>query len=668
MDARDGVAAQGVRVIRDVAVPALDGVHLAGNLYLPDAAGRCPGLLMYTPYLKDGPGGRGPAELLQRFFASRGYACLTLDRRGFGASGGTSQDPPFSPVERQDGVDALAWMAEQPWCSGETGMWGISYGADTALSVAAAQPPSLRAIVPIHGTDDEFTGVCYPHGCRGGLWSELDWGFRMLGLQLLPPLRLSATAGWRRRWEDRLEHLEPWLFSWHTRPPSVWAEWRTDVSEVRAPAYMVSAWHDCYPGEMLRMYQALQVPKRLLIGPWKHELPDRAVNHPIGFTHEMVRWFDRWLRGHETGVTDEPAVILYAQPDGWQARSEWPPADAVGTRYYLQPDGGLGPEVADTGGADTYYVDPSVGLHHLPWDWATSAARTAADISADDHRALSYATPPLRSDLLIDGRPELVVHLSADQPDFPLAAWVSDVAPNGSAALICQGWIRPSHVVGRPLERDRTYELRVPLFPTVYRVPAGHRLRLCITGAHFPVLVPAPVNPTLTVLRSKAQPSCLELPLAARSGSADRRPTFEAPLRENPEAVLQRDSEDVLCRNLAGRGAEHRAQHRERYRLEGGTTLRIEMDTSATIDADRPREIRFAGARTLSVNGADRAIVVRTEVLETFDDCHLAADIILDGRQFFKRSWDLDLRRPEWRLGESAKASDSNRGPSGSGD
>ena len=661
MDARDAAAAYGIRVIRDVAVPARDGVRLSGNLYVPDAAGPFPGLLMYTPYLKDGPGGRGPAELLQEFFARRGYACLTLDRRGFGASEGTSQDPPFSPVERQDGVDALAWMSEQSWCVGETGMWGISYGADTALAVASAQPPSLRAIIPIHGTDDEFTGVCYPHGCRGGLWSEIDWGFRMLGLQLLPPLRLAGTAEWRRLWQDRLDTLEPWLFSWHTRPPSAWAAWRTDVSAVRASAYMVSAWHDCYPGEMLRMYEVLPGPKRLLIGPWKHELPDRAVNHPIGFSHEMVRWFDHWLKGHTTGIMDELPVILFSQPDGWQARSQWPSPDTTGTCYYLRSGGRLGPQPGDEG-ADTYRVDPSVGTHHLPWDWATPATTAAADISPDDHRALSYATEPLRDNLVIDGRPEVIVRVSADQPDFPLSAWISDVSPSGSATLICQGWIRPAHVVGGPLEIGKPYELRLPLFPTLYRVPAGHRLRLCIAGAHFPVLVPAPVNPTLTVHRSNAQPSCLLLPVAAGSDRRYDAPVFEPPLRENPEAVLQRDSDDVLCRDLAGRAASHRAQHRERYRLERGTTLLIEMETSATVDTNRPREIRFAGTRTLKVDGAQPTIVVRTEVAETFDNCHLAAEIALDGREFFKRTWDLDLQRPEWRLWESPDAFQLRRG------
>src|SRR5439155_26424033 len=177
------------------------------------------------PYLKDGHGGRGVVEVGQLHFARRGYACLTIDVRGFGSSEG-SPNPPFSALEAQDGVDALAHIAEQPWCNGATAMWGISYGGDTTLAVAARQPASLRAIVPIHATDDEFTGVLYPHGCRGGCWAENDWGFRMVGLQLLPPLRFDDDRRWAGLWRDRLARLEPWPFLWHTVPPAPWACWR----------------------------------------------------------------------------------------------------------------------------------------------------------------------------------------------------------------------------------------------------------------------------------------------------------------------------------------------------------------------------------------------------------------------------------------------------------
>jgi putative CocE/NonD family hydrolase len=615
---------------------------------------------MYTPYLKDGPGGRGPAELIQRFFAGRGYACATLDRRGFGASEGHA-GVPFSPLERQDGADALAWMAEQPWCTGETGMWGISYGADTALSVASTRPPTLRAIVPIHGTDDEFTGVCYPHRCRGGLWSEIDWGFRMLGLQLLPPLRQIDGPEWQRRWRDRLDAADPWLHSWHTIPPSEWAAWRIDVSKVRAAAYMVSAWHDCYPSEMLRMYGTLAAPKRMLIGPWKHELPDRAVNHPIGFSHEMVRWFDHWLRNHDTGITQEPPVIVYAQPDGWRSLMEWPSRGGDTTRYYLHAGGRLAAEAPSNEAADVYHVDPSVGLHHLPWDWATPAMESVADISPDDHRALTYTTTPLDADLTVDGRPELVVHLSTDQPDFPLAAWLSDVSPGGFSTLVCQGWIRPAHLIGDSLQPGRIYELSVPLFPTVYRVPRGHRLRLAIAGAHFPVLIPAPVNPTLTVHRSAGGPSCLVLPIGRGAGLQNGGPKFHEPLSDESEALIGRDVDHSLSRDLRGRRATHGSQHRESYQLEAGIRLGINMETTATIDADNPQDIRLSGRRTLTLEGAGHAIVVRTEVAETFEFCRLTADITRDGRQFFRRDWDLDLRQSAWRIRHSMEALKSQR-------
>ena len=51
----------------------------------------------------------------------------------------------------------VEWIAGQPWCDGNVGMWGVSYGGITALSVAATRPPHLKAIVPIHASADLYT-------------------------------------------------------------------------------------------------------------------------------------------------------------------------------------------------------------------------------------------------------------------------------------------------------------------------------------------------------------------------------------------------------------------------------------------------------------------------------------------------------------------------------
>src|SRR5262249_17261258 len=160
---------------------------------------------------------------------------------------------------------------------------------DTALSIASARPPSLGAIVAIHAIDDEYTGAAWPHGCRGALVGEIDWGFRMVGLQLLPPLRFGP--GWQERWRARLNAIDhPISFLWHSIPPATWATWATDVEAIEVPTFAVSAWHDSYPRETVGYHDRLRSPRRLLLGPWKHELPDLALHHPIGFYAEMARW------------------------------------------------------------------------------------------------------------------------------------------------------------------------------------------------------------------------------------------------------------------------------------------------------------------------------------------------------------------------------------------
>ena len=49
--------------------------------------------------------------------------------------------------EQHDGVAVVEWLARQPWCNGQVGMWGISWGGFNALQVAALAPPALKAIV-----------------------------------------------------------------------------------------------------------------------------------------------------------------------------------------------------------------------------------------------------------------------------------------------------------------------------------------------------------------------------------------------------------------------------------------------------------------------------------------------------------------------------------------
>ena len=653
-----------IRIERDLRVPMRDGVNLAANVYLPPGDEPAPALLWYTPYLKDGMGGLGFTDVAQRFFAESGFASVSLDFRGYGESEG-APPPAFADQEAIDGHDALEWIARQPWCTGRTGIWGASYGGNTALSIAALRPPSLGAIVPIHAIDTEFTGAAWPHGCRGALVGEVDWGFRMTGIQLLPPLRFGDR--WQARWLSRLEAIEqPFPFAWHTIPPETWVRWTTDIAAIAAPTLAVSAWHDSYPGETVDYHARLTVPKRLLLGPWKHELPDIAVHDRIGFFEVAAAWFGRWLRdepaeaagkaaGARHGVatasdTDlAPVTFFETLGRGWRTAESWPPPTSSVRTMFAQSGGGLG-EKADAAPAEmSYVIDPTVGLAALPWDWTTPTPATPPDMSPDDHRAITWIAEPVARPLQITGIPAVIVALRSDRPDVPLHAWLSDVRPDGSSTLITQGWVRPTQVIGAPLPADHPVQVRVPLSPTSYRLPAGHRLRLAVAGSHFPALVPAPDRATFQVTTGP-NGTRLELPTEPLGADTGPAPHWPATVAGTPAAALPGSGHHAVERSLDDTEGRYRQTRLVRTRLENGAELRWDLESSAAVMRDDPGAMRLESRQTWRVIDGPVPIEIRVQMWETFDEEHVAAEIDVDGRRFFERSWDLRFDEYPWRI------------------
>src|SRR6476469_6314187 len=156
----------------DVPAAMRDGVTLRANVYRPPD-GRWPVLLTRLPYGKDLPLGGGMLDPVQA--ARRGYAVVVQDTRGRFTSEGD-----WNPFEGEgpDGVDTIAWAANQSFSDGPVGMYGASYFGFTQWSAAVLQPPALKAMVPTITWCDPLNGFAF----RGGaieLGLQANWGLQM---------------------------------------------------------------------------------------------------------------------------------------------------------------------------------------------------------------------------------------------------------------------------------------------------------------------------------------------------------------------------------------------------------------------------------------------------------------------------------------------------------
>jgi putative CocE/NonD family hydrolase len=513
-----------IRVERNVLIPMSDGVSLAGDLFLPEAPGRYPVLVSFYPYHKDDVIG-ALFDHPNRYFAARGYASLLVDLRGLGNSGGVVWDT-RDHHEATDGAQIVEWAAVQDWCDGSVGMWGMSYGGVTALQTAALRPPHLKAIVSMNGSTDPYHESRLPGGCLSCLGVFGNWGPWMIAMSVLPPMYQDAEGRWYRLWRERLATLQPPYIAPIQGHPTFDDYWRAKViavDQIEVPTYVMTAWLDQNPGAMTSAYERVGGPRKLLVGPWMHWMPDLAVFDRLDYLAEMTRWWGRWLRDEPTNIDREPPVTIFVQGAGWRHQTAWPVPGSTARTLFLDTGGALAESEPDRDGSTTYRADPTVGVAAGLWDPAGTGLGLPRDQSADDLRSVTFTSPPLPADLEITGTPEVTIEIALDEgPDANLVVKLCDVGPTGASALITSGWSKASqrasdeHPEVPPQGLLTPYTIR--LTPTSYWIPAGHRVRLAVSCADFPRIWPTGTNPLIRLAFGAGHRSVLVLPIVTGSG------------------------------------------------------------------------------------------------------------------------------------------------------
>ncbi len=559
-----------VREIEHLTIPMPDGTRLAARMWLPEDADAdpVPAVLEYIPYRKrDLTAERDLGH--HPYIAGFGYASVRVDLRGSGESEGILKDE-YLQQELDDGVAVIHWLAKQPWCTGAVGMIGISWGGFNGLQIAALRPEPLKAIITICSTDDRYADdVHYMGGCLLG--DNLSWASTMFDQNTHPPDPALVGDRWRDMWLERLDKSGFWLETWmrHQHRDDYWKHGSVceDYGAIVCPVLAVSGWADGYSNAVFRLMEHLSVPRKGLLGPWSHKYPHEGVPGPaIGFLQEARDWWDRWLKGVENGIEDEPMFRVWMQdsvppttryterPGRWIAESSWPSPHIAPLAFTLDKW-----RLAPAGEAVSEQPLPiqsplSVGLFAGKWCSYQAPPDLPHDQRQEDGGALVFESDVLEADLEIFGAAVAELDLSSNEPVAMVAARLSDVSPDDKATRVTYGLLNLTHRDGhedpQPLEPGKRYRVTVQLNGVAQRFPKGHRLRLSLSTSYWPLAWPPPKPVQLTVY---AGSSTFTLPVRPpRAEDAHLRP-FEPPEAAAPLAatpVRPREEEWRVIRDL----------------------------------------------------------------------------------------------------------------------
>ena len=388
-------------------------------------------------------------------------------------------------------------------------------------------PPALKAVLAVDATEELFhDDIHYIDGMMH--FDEFE-----LNMDLAPAMTGAPDYTLDEKVLGPRFESAPWslLYLKHQRDGQFWRSPVRSLNEVKIPCFLIGGLLDGYRDSIPRMLQQVKAPVKAIIGPWNHTFPHDAEPGPrIEWRDQAVRWWDYWLKNRNTGIMEDAPLAIYVRdwhppdphlkivPGKWRGEKGWPPQNVANTTLYLYDAHVLSTEPAKPAVHQLRYI-PSAGVEAGFW-WG----ELLTDQRPVDAFSLTYNSAPLKEDLTVLGRPHALLEATSSAPLADWFARLSDVAPDGSVTLVTgaglNGAQRESMSDPRDLEPGKNYSLDIEMHLTTWTFPKGHRIRLAVSNALWPMIWPTPYAMTTGLQLGGPTGSRLQLPLVPPSAYA----------------------------------------------------------------------------------------------------------------------------------------------------
>lgn len=531
-------------------LPMRDGTRLAVLVARPAvngkaAEGRFPVIwhhsLSATQQEGDGVGPRKGGFGSMPRLTDHGYVVVQVARRGNGQSLGTMRGY-HDRNEAHDAYELIEWLAAQPWSTGKVGQYGCSNTGDAAMQAMTVNAPHLSAVFA-----GCFSWNKYDAMRRGGIFAQ--WGTgptRTIEQDMaIPPVEGDEAKVLLRKAAEEHQRGVRLFDVWKALPyrdsfspqlqSTFWSEgsassYKPQILQGKVPLYIVGGWRDELRDQGLIAQR--NVPgARIVIGDWLH-----CENDDFALAQEAHRFFDRHLKGIDTGIDRDPPIHYFVvgangTKGEWRAAQSWPLAEAKPVHFALTASGLKEGSAVDRGFARPFSVDYGVNCK----DGGVGPVMQPCHIAG---QGTSVTGKPLPTAIEFTGHGVADIWISTPTPDANLFLYVEDVAPDGSVRVVTEGrlkaslrklgqapwalpgipWHRAFAEDAQPLTPGEPVRLQFDIMPASWTFAKGHRIQFTVTGSDWrerardPQAQPA----TITLISDRERPSSVSLPLIRR--------------------------------------------------------------------------------------------------------------------------------------------------------
>ena len=474
-----------------------DGVKLATDVYLPLDGKPAPVMLMRTPYSR-----RWPAVAQYK----DEYAVVIQDMRGRFDSEGANL--PFDS-DIEDGYDTLEWIAAQPWCNGQIGMYAGS-AMGIAQILAACSGTKRLTSLQISTALPNLYDFPYVNGL----------------------FRQSLVEGWLS--ENKFDPLALKTWASHTNYDDYWR--KRDATrlfdKVDVPATHAGGWCDIFAQGTIDAFVGFQTKggekargeQKLVMDVYPHTNDDQTME--IDFPHP------------DEAAKKTAAVTYFVMGDAtdpsapgncWRTANAWPPLKTRQSPMYLHNDKSLGTAKNSPAETLSYDYDPTNPVPTIggPQYYLPAGPRDQRKIESRED-VLVFTSAPLEKPLEVTGRVTARLWASTDAPDTDFFVRLCDVYPDGRSINICEGGrrarLRDSFSQEKSVDPGKPYLFEIDMWSTSIIFNKGHKLRVHVTSSCAPGYIPNsntgsyPYSGTTriahnTIYVGETHPSCVVLPV-----------------------------------------------------------------------------------------------------------------------------------------------------------